>query len=115
MTELSACQKYTSIIVVTCLLSKMVHFVTYPDIEVPTVARLFLKYIWKHHRLPDSIISDRGTQFVSTFWDELTRQLKIDARLSSAYHSETDRQTEYTNATIEQFLRTYILYLQDDW
>ena len=90
VTELPACQEHTSIMVVTYRLSKMAHFVACPDIEAPTVARLFLKHVWKHHGLPDSIISNRGTQFVSAFWDELTRQLKIDARLSSAYHSETD-------------------------
>ena len=115
VTELPACQGRTNVMVITCRLSKMAHFVSCPDIEAPTVARLFLKHVWKHHGLPDSIISDRGTQFVSAFWDELTRQLKIDARLSSAYHPETDGQTERTNAVMEQFLRAYVSYLQDDW
>ena len=115
MTELPACQGRTNVMVVTCRLSKMAHFVSCPNIEAPTVARLFLRHVWKHHGLPDSIVSDRGTQFVSAFWDELTRQLKIDARLSSAYHPETDGQTERTNAVMEQFLRAYVSYLQDDW
>ena len=115
VTELPACQGCTNIMVVTCRLSKMAHFIPCSDIEAPTVARLFLKHVWKHHGLPDSIVSDRGTQFVSAFWDELTRQLKIDARLSSAYHPETDGQTERTNAAMEQFLRMYASYLQDDW
>jgi transposase InsO family protein len=113
--ELPECRTRSSVMVVTCRLSKMVHFVSCPDLETPTVARLFLKHVWKHHGLPDSIVSDRGTQFISAFWDELTRQLKIDARLSTAYHPETDGQTERTNAVMEQYLRAYVSYMQDDW
>jgi hypothetical protein len=71
-------------------LFKITHFIICPNIEIPIVARLFLKHVWKHHGLSDSIIFDRETQFVSAFWNELTRQLKIDARLFSTYHFKTD-------------------------
>ena len=52
---------------------------------------------------------------MSAFWDELTKQLKIQANLSTAFHPESDGQTERTNAVIEQTLRAYVNYLQDDW
>ncbi len=71
--------------------------------------------MWIHRGLPDTIISDRGTQFTSAFWDELCKQLKIDARLSTAFHPETDGQTENANAVMEQVLRAYTNYQQDDW
>jgi hypothetical protein len=105
----------TNIMVVVCRLCKKAHFIGCKDIETLTVARLFMKHIWKHHGLPDSVISDRGSQFISAFWDELTRQLKIRSRLSTAYHPETDGQTERINAIMEQFIRAFTSYMQDDW
>lgn len=60
-------------------------------------------------------MSDQGPQFVSQFWDHLTRCLKIKSFLSTAYHPETDSQTERWNAILEQYLRAYVSYMQDDW
>ena len=65
--------------------------------------------------LPETIISDRGSQFVFAFWKELTTRLRIKALLSTAYYPETDGQTERVNAIIEQYIRIYISYLQDNW
>jgi hypothetical protein len=104
-----------NIMVVVDRLSKHRHVIGCHDISAPAVARLFLDNVWKHHGLPDTIVSDRGSQFVSAFWDELTKQLKISARLSTAFHPETDGQTEIMNSMIEQYLRAYVNYLQDDW
>lgn len=78
-------------------------------------ARLFYQHVWKHHGLPSTIVSDRGTQFVTHFWDELCQRLGIKSVLSTAYHPETDGQTENANAVLEQYLRVYVAYLQDDW
>jgi hypothetical protein len=105
----------TNIMVVVDRLSKYRHVIGCHDISAPTVARLFLDNVWKYHGLPNSIVSDRGSQFVSAFWDELTKQLKINARLSTAFHPETDGQTEIMNSKVEQYLRAYVNYLQDDW
>jgi hypothetical protein len=104
-----------NIMVVVCRLSKMIHAIACDEITAPRVAELFLHYIWKLHGLPRTIISDRGSQFISAFWDELTKQLGVKASLSTAFHPETDGQTERMNATIEQYLRGYVCYLQDDW
>ena len=72
-----------------------------------------MKCFW-HHGLPDDILSDRGPQFISTFWKHLFGLLQIDCKLSSSYHPETDGQTERTNQTLEQYLRCFINYQQDD-
>jgi transposase InsO family protein len=106
---------YTNILVVVDRLTKMRHLIACSDISAPTVARLFLDNVWKLHGLPDSIISDRGTQFTSAFWNELTKRLRINARLSTAFHPESDGQTERVNGVLEQYLRAYVSYQQDDW
>lgn len=82
--------------------------------EASDVARMFLRYVWCNHGLPNTIVSDRGRQFVSAFHDELCAQLKINPRFSTGYHPETDGQIENANAAIEQVLRAYTNYQQDD-
>jgi len=61
------------------------------------------------------IISDRGSLFTSDFWKRVTEALGISCNLSTAFHTQTDGQTERANATLEQYLRAYCNYQQDDW
>jgi len=61
------------------------------------------------------IITDRGTLFISDLWKETTGRLGIERRLSTAFHPQTDGQTEWTKAILEQYLQAYINYQQDDW
>jgi hypothetical protein len=79
------------------------------------IARLYVKYIWKLHGLPRTIVFNRGLQFVSEFWKHLIKRLEIIALLLIVYHSETDGQTEIANFSLEQYLRGHVFYLQDDW
>ncbi|MBW0535732.1 hypothetical protein O181_075447, partial [Austropuccinia psidii MF-1] len=65
--------------------------------------------------LPVSIISDRGSLFVSSFWTQLCYQLKISRDFPTAFHPETDGQTERVNQILEQYLRMYVSYHQDNW
>ena len=58
------------------------------------LAKLFYNNIWKLHGLPDSITSDRGVQFASQFTKELNKMLGIETKLSTAFHPQTDGQTE---------------------
>src|SRR6516164_8623968 len=78
-------------------------------------ARLFLHHIWKLHGLPRSIISDRGPQFIAKFMQELYCILSITISSSTAYHPQTDGQTERVNQELEQYLRVFISERQDDW
>jgi hypothetical protein len=113
--ELPLSKGCTAIMVVVCRLSKMIHVIACDKITAPRVAELFLHHVWKLHGLPRTIVSDRGSQFISAFWDELTKRLGIKASLSTAFHPQTDGQTERMNAVVEQYLRAYVSYLQDDW
>ena len=70
--------------------------------------------LFLHHGLPNDIISDRGPQFISHFRKHLYDGLQISCKLSSAYHPETDGHIECTNQTLEQYLRCFISYQQDD-
>ena len=79
------------------------------------VARLFRDHVWRNHGLPDQIISDRGPQFESSFMKDLYRLLGIEANPSTAYHPQTDGQTERINQEIEQYLRIYVNFRQNDW
>jgi len=82
--------------------------------SIPAIAQLFLDYVWKLYRLPKTIISNRGRQFVFAFWKKLTTRLYIKALLSIVYYPETDGQTERANAIMEQYIRIYTSYLQDN-
>ncbi|KAI1007414.1 hypothetical protein K3495_g811 [Podosphaera aphanis] len=78
------------------------------------LAKFFVGDIWRLHGLCDSIVSDRGPLFVADFWKAVCHCLQINVSLSTAYHPETDGQTENANAFMEQYLRLYIDYSQED-
>jgi hypothetical protein len=113
--DLPESEGYKNIMVVVDRLSKYRYLIPCKSMEAPEVARLFFRHVWVHHGLPTTIVSDRGRQFVSAFHDELCKQLMIKLLFSSAHHPETDGQTEIANAIMEQVLRAYTNYHQDDW
>jgi len=87
----------------------MAHFVpTTKRTSVEGLAQLFRDNVWKLHGLPDSIISDREPQFVAGIMKELNQMLGIDTKLLTAFHSQTDGQTERMNQELEQYLRMFI-------
>ena len=79
------------------------------------LAAVFQRAVYRKHGLPEHIISDRGTQFNNQFWITLTSKLGIQNKMSTAYHPQTDGQTERLNQTLEQYLRYYVNYEQNDW
>ena len=105
----------SNILVVVDRLSKMKHFVAMPDITVESTARAFIDRVYSLHGFPSTLVSDRGTQFISDFWKQLCQRLKTVARLSTAHHPETDGQTENANKNLEIYLRHFTNYLQNDW
>jgi hypothetical protein len=84
-------------------------------VDAKDLADLFLQHVFRLHGLPDSIVSDRGPQFAAGFWGRLCDRLGVDRRMSTAFHPETDGQTERANAVMEQYLRAHVNHLQDDW
>ncbi len=116
ITDLPTVRAKNSILVVVDRLTKMAHFTPCSKlITAEETAQLILDEIVQLHGLPEEIVSDRGPQFASKFWHRLFKLLGVDIRLSSAFHPETDGQTERTNQTLEQYLRCTVNYQQDDW
>jgi len=115
-THLPESDRYYTILVVIDRLTQMSHFIPCSkDLDARQWANLFMKEIVRLHGLPHNIITDRGTLFTSDLWKETTGKLGIERRLSTVFHPQTDGETEMTNAILEQYLRAYINYQQDDW
>jgi len=105
-----------TILVVCDRLSKITHFVaTTKGISVEGLARLLRDNVWKLHGLPESVVLDRGPQFVAELTKELNRMLGIKTKLSMVFHPQTDRQTERMNQELEQYLWFFIENRQKDW
>ena len=84
-------------------------------LDARDLADLFIQLVFCLHGLPETITSDRGPQFTSHFWGTLCKRRQIDRRMSTAFHPQTDGQTERFNSVMKQYLRSYVNYLQDDW
>jgi hypothetical protein len=110
-------QKYDAIMVVVDRYTKSVRY--YPvtsDITAPHLADLIArKLVLQGAGFLSSIVTDRGTQFTSKFRAALCFHLRIKRRLRTTYHPQTDGQMERQNRTLEQYLRAYVNYQQDDW
>lgn len=116
ITDLPASNSFDSILVVVDRLTKMAHFIpTTKTLNASGLAHLIIRDIVRLHGLPADIVSDRGTLFTSNFWQALTKTLKVETRLSTAFHPQTDGQTERLNQTLEQYLRLYVNDRQNDW
>jgi len=116
ITKLPLAQGYDAILVVCNHFSKIVHFIaTTEKTSAEGLAKLFRDHIWKLHGLPESIISDRGVQFAVGMMKELNNLLGIQTKLSTAYHPQTDGQTERINQKLEQYLRVFIDHRQEQW
>ena len=112
--KLPLAQGYNSILVVVDRLTKMVYFIPATEkTSAEGLARLLRDNMWKLHGLPESIILDRGPQFAAGLIRELNGMLGIESKLSTAFHPQTDGQTERVNQELEQYLRMFINYRQD--
>ena len=108
---------HDAIVTVVDRLTKMTHF--FPcstNVKAIQLANMFLNNIFRLHGIPEDIVSDRDPRFVSGFWKELCRLLGTKQSLSTAYHPQSDGQTERTNRVLEEMLRHYVaLPHQNDW
>ncbi|QRW25683.1 Retrotransposable element Tf2 protein [Rhizoctonia solani] len=84
-------------------------------LKAPELADLFLRHVWKRYGMPEKTVSDRGRVFNNKFLKALYQRLGIDPHFSSAYHPQSDGQTERVNPTVEHFLRAYSGVNQKDW
>jgi hypothetical protein len=107
---------YDSILVVVDRYTKMARYIPVrKTIDAAQLADTLVSKVIKLHGSPESIVTDRGSVFTAKFWSALCYHLNIKRRLSTAFHPQTDGQTERQNQTLEQYLRGYVNYQQDDW
>ena len=106
---------YQYILVFIDCLIKMRHLVSTATMKVKEATNAYYAHVWKHHGLPEFFLSDWGMQFTSDVWSHLCQMLKIDVKLFTAYHPETDGQTEQINAVMKHYLWAFCNYMQDDW
>ena len=94
----------------------MAHFIaTTERISAKGLTKLFQDHVWKLYGLSESVISDRGVQFVAGMMRELNNLLEIQTKLSMAYHPQMDGQIERINQELEQYLRVFIDHRQEQW
>jgi len=79
------------------------------------LAKLFLLHVFSKHGVPSHITSDQGLEFVFHLFCSLGKTIDIQLHFTSSYHPEEDGQTEWMNQTLEQYLRIYCNYQQDNW
>ena len=109
-------RQHDSIMVVVDRFSKMSHFIpcnkTY---DASKVAAIFLQEIVRLHGIPASIVSDRDVKFVSYFWKTLWTKMGTKLMFSSAFHPQTDGQTEVTNRSLGNLLRCLVADHVTSW
>jgi transposase InsO family protein len=106
--ELPQSHGYNAIMCVIDSLTKRAHFILmHTTLNAKGTTLLFLKEVWKHHGTPRVIVSDRGPQFIAAFTCELYKLLGIKLATSTAYHPQTDGQTERVNQVLEGYLRIF--------
>ncbi len=84
-------------------------------ITTEQMALLYATYVLPHYGLPKLVISDQGTQFMAEITRELLKTVSVKQNISTSYHPQTDGQSERTNQWLEQYIRIFTNYKQDDW
>jgi hypothetical protein len=117
--ELFENKDFNAILMIVNRLTKMHHYISCiaakERINAKKIAKLLINHVWKLHELSSTIVSDRESQFISLVWKTICRTLKINVKLSIAFHSETDDQSEIANQKMKRYLRSYCNYQQNDW
>jgi hypothetical protein len=107
---------YTGILVIVERLTKMQFYLSCTnDIDSPELVRMVLEHVILKLCLPDNIAIDCDKVFTSRLWDRVCLHLSINHRLSTAVHPQTDSEPKQQNRQMEQFLRAFCIYEQDNW
>ena len=107
---------HSAVLVVVDKLTKYAYYIpTVTEVNAVQLATLFLHQVVRHRGVPRVIVSDRDPRFTSIFWSTLWSHLGTKLSLSTAFHPQTDGQTERANRTLEEGLRAYVDMMQEDW
>lgn len=115
MTDLPMSNGASNIMVITDRLLKSITLEAMEKMDAESCAKRFLSCHWRFHGFPNSLTSDRGTNWTSKFWTHLCKLVGMEQRLSTAYHPQTDGATERANQEVQTYLRAYVAYTQYDW
>src|SRR5258707_7712865 len=114
--QLPASKDFSAILVVVdCLMKQAIFIPSHNTVNTLQVAQLFLTHVFSKHGVPLHVTSDRGSEFVSHFFRSLGKLLRMRLHFTLGYHPEGDGQMEHANQVLEQYLRVYMNYQQDDW
>jgi len=109
-------KKHDSIWVIVDRLTKSAHFLpVHTTYNAKKYAEIYLDRIVCLHGIPKTIISDHGAQFVARFWEQMQESLGTKLIRSSAYHPQTDGQTERVNQVLEDMLRACVIHYDKNW
>src|SRR6266481_3353273 len=103
------------LVIIDCLSKQLLFIPTYDTIMSQQLAQLFFLHVFSKHGVPSHVTSDCGSEFVSHFFWSLGTALDMRLHFTSGYHPKGDGQTERNNQTLEQYLRVYCNYQQDNW
>ena len=107
---------YDAIMVVIDRFSKLIHLVpTHTSATAEDVAKIFIDRVVRLHGLPNTIVSDRDAKFTSVFWRTVCELWQVRQAMTTAFHPQTDGQTERVNRMLEEYLRHYVSPMQDNW
>jgi len=115
ITDLLLTSGATKILVVVDRFMKMADFIPIDKKDSPTVAKAYLDDVGKYHGFPEDVVSDRDGTFTGRYFTDLYDYLGIKRSISTAFHPQTDGQTEQMNQVIEAYLRAYCNFEQNDW
>ena len=109
-------RKHDSIWVIVDRLTKTAHFiVVHTTYTAKKYAEIYLDRIVRLHGVPKTILSDRGTQFIARFWEQVHESLGTKLIHSSSYHPQIDGQTERVNQIVEDMLRACVIHFDKTW
>ena len=107
---------HDAIWVVVDRLTKSAHFLSvHTTYSMDQYAQLYIKEVVRLHGVPKSIVSDRDSRFTSTFWKSLHKAMDTTLAFSTAFHPQSDGQSERTIQTLEDMLRACVLDFQGSW
>ena len=116
ITDLPVSKGYDSLLVVVDRLSKATILASgNKTVTAKETLQLYIDHIWKRTGLPKKVISDRGLQFTSKVMHKIWEKLGVKSALSTAFHPQTDGETEQVNQELEQYLHVFCNFQANNW